>query len=145
MNVGEAGRRASLPVKTLRYYDEIGLIRPGRSASGYRAYSEEDVFRLRFVKRARGLGFSIEDCRVLLSLYDSEERTSREVKAIVATQIETIEHKIDELRSIRDTLQTLARRCEGDDRPDCPIIDELARDAEGGVLDGLGAERPGHS
>ena len=136
MNVGEAARRSRLPAKTLRYYDEIDLIRPRRSASGYRAYSDEDVFRLRFVQRARGLGFSIDDCRVLLSLYDSDERTSREVKAIVATKIETIERKLAELRSIRDTLQTLADRCEGNDRPDCPIIDELAGETDGGALDG---------
>ena len=133
MNVGEAARRAKLPAKTLRYYDEIGIVSPGRAASGYREYTDADVHRLRFVQRARGLGFSIEDCRALLSLYVDEHRASREAKRVVEHQLETIDRKVAELESIRGVLRRLAADCDGDDRPECPILDELGIEGDGAI------------
>ena len=141
MNVGEAARRSKLPAKTLRYYDEIGIVSPARAASGYREYSESDVHRLRFLQRARGLGFPLEDCRMLLSLYADERRASREVKGIVEHQLETIDRKLAELESIRAVLRRLADGCDGDDRPDCPILDEFGTRGSG-VIDALLDESP---
>jgi len=126
MNIGEAASRCGLPVKTVRYYDDIKLIIPARTDSGYREYNSFDVHRLRFVGRARGLGFSIEDCRHLLSLYDDSERASSDVKAIVRQKLREIDLKVEELQSIRKTLQHLSRHCRGDNRPECPILDDLA-------------------
>lgn len=126
VTVGEAGDAAGLPAKTLRYYEEIGLVVPGRSGNGYRAYRPGDVHRLRFLKRARSLGFSIDECRVLLSLYRDPERSSAEVKAIAAQHREAVDRKIAELRSLREELDRLIDACHGDHRPDCPILDELS-------------------
>ena len=126
MNIGEAASRCGLPVKTVRYYDDIKLIIPARTDSGYREYNSFDVHRLQFVARARGLGFSIEDCRHLLSLYDDSERASSDVKAIVRQKLREIDLKVEELQSIRKTLQHLSRHCRGDNRPECPILDDLA-------------------
>ena len=133
VNVGEATRRAKLPPKTLRYYDEVGIVSPGRAPSGYREYTDADVHRLRFVQRARGLGFSVGDCRALLSLYVDEHRASREAKRVVEHQLETIDRKVAELESIRAVLQRLAADCDGDDRPDCPILDELGIHGDGAI------------
>lgn len=130
MNIGEAAAVSSLPPKTLRYYDEIGLVVPARSASGYRDYSMRDVHRLRFLQRSRGLGFSLEECRSLLSLYDDDARASEDVKSIVEVRLVEIDRKLAELHSIRDVLCRLARDCQGNARPDCPILDELAGVAE---------------
>ncbi len=126
MNIGEAADRTNLPPKTIRYYEEIALVSPERGANGYRRYTEKDVHRLRFVQRARGLGFSIEECRLLLSLYQDEHRASADVKALALDKVAAIDRKIDELQSLRATLATLADKCHGDDKPDCPIIDDLA-------------------
>ena len=126
MNIGEAASQSGLPVKTLRYYDDISLIIAARTDSGYREYNSLDVHRLRFVARARGLGFSIEDCRHLLSLYEDNDRASLDVKAIVKQKLREIDIKVEELQSIRKTLQHLSRHCRGDNRPDCPILDDLA-------------------
>ena len=128
MNIGEAAAAAGLPPKTLRYYDEVGLVVPGRSPSGYREYGARDVHRLRFLQRARGLGFSLEECRSLLSLYDDDTRASEDVKSIVEARVADIDRKLAELHSIRDVLSRLADDCQGDARPDCPILDELAGD-----------------
>ena len=127
MNVQRAAEMAGLSAKTARYYDEIGLVQPGRSANGYRDYSADDVHKLRFLQRARGLGFSIEDCRLLLSLYEDKKRASADVKALALARINDIESKIRELESLRATLRTLATACSGDARPDCPILEDLAR------------------
>ena len=137
MNVSEAARRSGLSPKTLRYYDQIGLMSPARAESGYRRYTEADVQLLRFVHRARGLGFPIEDCRLLLSLYTDEERASREVKRIARQQLVEIERRMEELDSIRQVLGRLAAACDGDDRPDCPILDELGSDGKGVIDDFL--------
>lgn len=126
VTVGEAGEAAGLPPKTLRYYEEIGLVVPDRRGNGYRAYRPSDVHRLRFLKRARSLGFSIDDCRTLLSLYGDPSRSSAEVKAIAAQHREAVERKVAELLSLRDELDRLMDACHGDHRPDCPILDELA-------------------
>lgn len=126
MNIGEAATRSGLPVKTVRYYDSICLVVPARAASGYREYSNSDVHRLQFIARARGLGFSIEDCRSLLSLYEDNSRASADVKAIVREKLADMDRKIVELNSMRTALQHLADHCRGDSRPECPILDCLA-------------------
>ena len=126
MNIGMAAERANLPAKTIRYYEDIALVKPARLGNGYREYSENDVHRLRFLQRARSLGFTIEECRTLLSPYDDKSRASADVKAVALGKIDEIDHKISELQSLRLTLASLARHCHGDDRPDCPIIDDLA-------------------
>ncbi len=126
MNIGTVAERANLPPKTIRYYEDIELVKPARLENGYRSYTEVDMHRLRFLQRARSLGFTIEECRLLLSLYKDENRASADVKAIALGKIKEIDRKIAELRSLRATLSNLAIHCHGDDRPDCPIIDELA-------------------
>lgn len=126
MNISATAERTGLPAKTLRYYEEIGLVEPSRSANGYRQYDEEQVHRLAFVQRARSLGFGIEECRELLSLYDDKDRASSDVKRIAEEKVAEIEKRIAELTAMRSTLAHLARHCHGDDRPDCPILDDLA-------------------
>jgi Cu(I)-responsive transcriptional regulator len=127
MNIGEAAESTGLPAKTIRYYEEIALIRPARRANGYRDYDNADVHRLRFLQRARRLGFSIDDCRQLLSLYDDKARASAEVKALAQQRVTEIETRIAELASLKTTLRHLVAACHGDDRPDCPILEDLAR------------------
>lgn len=126
MNVGDAARRAGLPAKTIRYYEEIGLIAPQRAGNGYRDYSGDDVHRLAFLKRARNLGFSIDDCRQLMALYQDRSRASADVRQIASDHVTAIEEKIRELQSMRSTLQKLVHACHGDARPDCPILEEMA-------------------
>ena len=126
MNIGEASRQSNLPAKTIRYYEDISLIKPARSGNGYRDYSDDDIHRLRFLQRSRSLGFSIEECRTLFSLYEDDHRASSEVKAIAMNKIHQIERKIDELQSLKVTLSLLAENCHGDDRPECPIIEDLS-------------------
>ena len=126
MNIGIASERSGLPAKTIRYYEDIGLLKPDRGDNGYRDYSTSDVHRLRFVQRARGLGFSVAECRQLLSLYDDTGRESADVKEIATAKLVEIDRKIAELKGLRDVLSHLVEHCHGDHRPDCPIIDELA-------------------
>ena len=126
MNVGLAAEKSGLPAKTIRYYEDIGLIRPARAGNGYRDYSADDIHRLTFLKRARGLGFSIEDCRQLMALYRDRSRASHDVREIALSHVSAIEEKIGELQSMRNTLQKLVHACHGDDRPDCPILDDIA-------------------
>ncbi|MFK7860719.1 MAG: Cu(I)-responsive transcriptional regulator [Granulosicoccus sp.] len=126
MNIGLAARRCSLPVKTVRYYDNIGLVSPGRADSGYREYSPDDIHRLQFVARSRGLGFSLDDCRHLLSLYEDRSRASADVKLIVQEKLNDIDQKIGELQELRQTLSQLSENCRGDNRPECPILADLA-------------------
>lgn len=128
MQIREVAESAGLPAKTIRYYEDIGLIRPQRRENGYRDYSNEDIHRLRFLQRARGLGFSIDDCRALLSLYDEKGRESADVRAIAEAHLDEIDRKIRELQSLRGTLAHLVSACHGDSRPDCPILDDLAGD-----------------
>lgn len=126
MNIGTVSEKSGLPPKTIRYYEDIGLIRPDRRDNGYRDYSIEDVHRLRFLQRSRSLGFSVEECRQLLSLYGDTARESAEVKAIAITKLGEIERKIVELQGLRNMLNHLVANCHGDDRPECPIIDGLS-------------------
>ena len=126
MNVGAAARRSGLPAKTIRYYEDIGLILPARTQNGYRDYSGDDIHRLTFLRRARGLGFSIENCRQLMALYRDKGRASHDVREIAKGHVEAIEEKVRELESMRATLQKLIHACHGDERPDCPILDDMA-------------------
>jgi len=126
MNIGDASERSGLPPKTIRYYEDIQLLKPARGGNGYRDYSNEDIHRLRFLQRSRSLGFSVEECRQLLSLYGDKSRESGDVKAIAEAKLTEIDRKIAELQGLRKTLQHLVHNCHGDARPDCPIIDELS-------------------
>lgn len=126
MNIGDVAKRSGLPPKTIRYYEEIGLIAPMRSENGYRSFRDSDVHRLAFLGRARALGFSIEDCRSLLRLYQDTDRSSAEVKQIAREHLTRIEGKIAELTEMRATLSHLVSACAGDSRPDCPILADLA-------------------
>lgn len=128
MNISEVTRLSGLPAKTIRYYETIGLIHsPGRKANGYRDYSREDAMLLRFIRHARELGFGVEDCRKLVALFCNPNRQSREVKALALAKIEEIDRKLEEFRGMREELVRLAAACPGDDRPDCAILEELAR------------------
>lgn len=130
MNIGEAARRTGVPAKTIRYYESIGLIAPaGRSESGYRRYDAREVETLRFVQRARSLGFSIAQVGELLALWHDRRRASADVKAMARDQLTAIDRKIAELEGLRDTLEHLIARCHGDARPDCPILADLAGEA----------------
>lgn len=128
MNIGQASTRSGVPAKTIRYYEDIGLIPPAdRTEGNYRDYDDSSVRVLQFLKRARSFGFTIEDCRELLSLYLDRGRSSADVKAMAQRRVDEINRKIVELQALRDTLGSLVERCHGDDRPDCPILDDLAR------------------
>lgn len=126
MNVGQAAERSGLPAKTIRFYEEIGLVAPDRASNGYRHYSADDIHRLSFLRRARSLGFSIDDCRQLMALYRDKARSSHDVKAIARSHVSAIDAKITELQGMRATLSSLIKACQGNDRPDCPIIEDLA-------------------
>lgn len=128
MKIGDAAERASLPPKTVRYYEDIGLVVPARQQNGYREYAEDDVHRLRFVQRARSLGFSIDECRQLLALWADRSRASADVRKMAAAKLVDIDEKIRQLTDLRATLSHLVETCHGDRRPDCPIIDMLAED-----------------
>lgn len=126
MNIAEVSREAGLPAKTIRYYEEVGLIRPLRRPNGYRSFGPRDLRTLSFLGRARALGFSIEECRTLLRLYEDPGRSSAEVKALVEEHLRCIEWKMRELEEMKATLATLSESCAGDGRPDCPILRDLA-------------------
>ena len=126
MNIGEVARKSGLPAKTIRYYEDIGLITPMRCENGYRAFRESDVHKLGFLGRARALGFSIEDCRTLLALWEDRNRASADVRRVAVDNLARIEEKIAALQGMRDTLGELVKSCHGDDRPDCPILRDLA-------------------
>jgi len=126
MNIGTVAEQAGVPAKTIRYYEDIGLIRKAeRLPNGYRAYSEHEMRELNFIKRARELGFSVEEVRDLLDLWRNTRRASAAVKALATRHLEVLEHKIAELESMRRSLAHLVQRCHGDERPDCPILDDL--------------------
>ena len=127
MQIGTVARKSGVPTKTIRYYESVGLIAAARrQPSGYRAYDDPDVQTLRFIQRARGLGFSVRQVGDLLALWQDRERHSAQVKALSETHLAEIDRKIAELRGMRDTLENLIERCHGDDRPDCPILADLA-------------------
>jgi MerR family copper efflux transcriptional regulator len=127
MNIGQAAKASGVTAKMIRYYESIALIPPGRrSDAGYRIYDDKDLHALRFVKRARTLGFSLDQIRDLLSLWQNKARASADVKAIALVHVAELDQRIAALSEMRDTLQTLARCCLGDDRPDCPILQTLS-------------------
>jgi MerR family copper efflux transcriptional regulator len=126
MNIGEASKRSGVSAKMIRYYDSIGLVRSAaRSGSNYREYDERTLNELRFVKRARALGFSVEEIVQLLSLWRDRSRPSRQVKSIASKHVADLDARAAELKAMADTLRHLAHNCAGDDRPDCPILDDL--------------------
>ncbi len=126
MNIKDVAEISRLPAKTIRFYEEIGLVRPGRASNGYRRFTERDLHKLTFIGRARSLGFTVEDCRTLLSLYEDRHRASAEVKRIAEDHLSRMRAKIEELEVMRRTLGELVRSCRGDERADCPILDDLA-------------------
>ncbi len=128
MNIGTIAKKADLPIKTVRYYADIGLVSPsGRSQAGYRIYGDVELNKLRFVRSARSFGFTVEECRELLGLYEDRDRSSRDVKRMALQRISEIEDKMTELQTLHDELSRLASSCHGDDRPDCPILTGLSR------------------
>ena len=132
MNIGEAASESGVPAKTIRYYESIGLIPPAvRAENGYRNYSPFDIKTLKFIQHARRLGFSVKDVGGLLELWWDKSRTSADVKALALKHISDVEKRIAELQSIRNTLIDLTDRCHGDDRPDCPILEDLAAGPDG--------------
>ncbi|MEE2565128.1 Cu(I)-responsive transcriptional regulator [Hyphobacterium marinum] len=126
MNVKQASEHSGLPAKTIRYYEEIGLLSPARGDNGYRSFSESDLHKLTFLARSRSLGFSLDDCRQLLSLYDDDARSSADVRDLAVRHIADVDRKLAELKEIRSVLSKLVSACEGDNRPDCPIMDSLS-------------------
>lgn len=135
VTIGEAATRSGVPPKTIRFYEEAGIIKPAlRSSNHYRAYSSADVQILRFIQRARALGFALKDIAALLELYRNDKRASRDVKRLALRHVTELDRKIAEMTAIRNTIATLAEHCHGNDRPECPILDEL----------GAGKHRPAH-
>ena len=128
MNIGEASARSGVSAKMIRYYESIGLINTAsRTASGYRTYGETELHRLRFIRRARDLGFSMEKIQTLLGLWGDTGRSSANVKALALAHIEELKQQIAEMQAVLSTLEHLAEHCHGDNRPECPIIDDLSR------------------
>lgn len=129
VNIGEAAKASGVSAKMIRYYEETGLIPPAaRSASGYRVYTAEDVHGLRFIRRARDLGFSVKGIAGLLDLWRDRSRRSADVKRLALAHAASLRRKISALEAMAETLETLAQHCHGDDRPDCPILGDLEKD-----------------
>ena len=128
MNIGKAAKLSNLTIKAVRYYANIGLVKPQQNIfSGYRQYTNEEVAKLKFIGKARKFDFSINECRELLSLYEDKNRTSKEVKKITLEKITQIDSKLKDLNELRNELSFLASNCHGDDKPNCPILDELSK------------------
>ncbi|MGJ8571904.1 MAG: Cu(I)-responsive transcriptional regulator [Hoeflea sp.] len=131
MNIGEAAKATGISAKMIRYYEGLNLIRPAlRTASGYRVYSDNDIHTLRFVRRARDLGFSVRQISTLLNLWQDRGRESGQVKRVALQHIADLEIRISELRDMIGVLKTLADSCHGDHRPDCPILHGLEREVQ---------------
>jgi MerR family transcriptional regulator, copper efflux regulator len=132
MNIGTVAERSGVPPKTIRYYESIGLIPSAdRRPNGYRTYSVVDMHTLNFIKRARSLGFSVDEVRDLLELSRDKGRTSAAVKALATRHLDELNRKIAEIESMRRTLADLIERCRGDDRPDCPILENFSHNRNG--------------
>jgi Cu(I)-responsive transcriptional regulator len=128
VTIGEAARRSGVSAKMIRHYEAIGLLsRAQRTTSGYRVYGAEDVHTLRFIHRARSLGFSLEDIKELLALWRNRRRSSQQVKALAMAHVTELERKIAEMQGMVRTLSHLAHNCHGDHRPECPILEDLAQ------------------
>lgn len=127
MNIGEAAATTGVSAKMIRHYESIGLINPAlRTDAGYRVYTDADIHSLRFIRHARDLGFALDDINALLRLWGDRTRSSCEVKKLALDHIATLDRKIAELQAMRTSLTDLADRCQGDDRPHCPILEGLA-------------------
>ena len=127
MNIGEAAKLSNLTVKTVRYYADIGLVRPLKNnRTGYRDFSDDDLAQLQFVAKARKFNFTIQECEELLSLYSDKNRSSKEVKDLTLEKISEIDIKLNELKDLRHQLSFLSKNCKGDDRPECPILHALS-------------------
>ena len=127
MTIGEAAKSSAVSAKMIRHYESIGLLpKAQRTESGYRLYDETDVHTLRFIQRARSLGFPLETIRTLLALWRNRRRSSAQVKDLAERHVADLERKISEMQSMVRTLKHLAHNCHGDERPDCPILDDLA-------------------
>ncbi|WEX78989.1 Cu(I)-responsive transcriptional regulator [Sinorhizobium numidicum] len=132
MNIGQASKASGVSSKMIRYYEQIGLISPAhRTESSYRTYADNDIHTLRFVRRARDLGFSVEQMKELLALWRDRSRASSDVKAIALEHIAELERKAAAIQEMTKTLKYLVNHCHGDDRPDCPIIEEIANPSGG--------------
>jgi Cu(I)-responsive transcriptional regulator len=133
MNIGEAARQSGVSAKMIRYYESIGLIEaPQRTQAQYRVYAGDDLHTLRFIRRARHLGFSLDETRALLALWRDKSRASADVKRLAMDHVRDLEAKAAELQAMADTLRHLAETCQGDGRPDCPILSDLAAPSSGG-------------
>jgi Cu(I)-responsive transcriptional regulator len=128
MNIGEAAKASGVSAKMIRHYESVGLFPESARTECYRQYSDKDVHTLRFIRQSRDLGFSIEQIRELLGLWQNRRRPSRQVKALAQAHIEELEQKTQELLAMKATLEHLVHCCHGDDRPDCPIIETLAEE-----------------
>ena len=129
-NIGEAAALTGVSAKMIRHYESIALIpEAGRTLAGYRIYSDSDLHRIRFIKRARSLGFSMKQIDELLGLWDNDTRSSADVKRLARAHVDELEERIREMEAMKRTLEHLAKRCRGDARPDCPILDDLASEA----------------
>jgi len=132
MNIGAAAAASGVTAKMIRHYEAIGLLPPAqRRVNDYRDFGEREVHELRFIRRARRLGFSMEEIGALLALWRDRGRPSREVRRIAEAHVGDLEARIAEMQAMAKTLRDLVRKCHGDDRPDCPILDDLAQGAEG--------------
>jgi MerR family transcriptional regulator, copper efflux regulator len=142
MNIGAAAAASGVTAKMIRHYEAIGLLRPAaRRANDYRDYGERDVHELKFIRRGRRLGFSMDEIAVLLALWRDRARPSREVRRIAEAHVAELEARITEMQAMAKTLRELVHKCHGDDRPDCPILDDLAQGEEGVSR----ADRPGRA
>ncbi|TXI24883.1 MAG: Cu(I)-responsive transcriptional regulator [Roseateles sp.] len=130
MNIGEAAKASGVSAKMIRHYESVGLFpEAARTESGYRQYTDKEVSTLRFIRQSRDLGFSIEQIRELLGLWQNRKRPSRQVRALAQAHIVELDEKLKELQTMKATLEHLVHCCHGDDRPDCPIIETLAQEA----------------
>jgi len=128
MNIGKAAKLSNLTIKAVRYYANIGLVKPQQNiTTGYRDYTDNEVAKLKFIGKARKFDFSIDECKELLSLYEDKNRTSKEVKKITLEKISQIDSKLRDLNGLKKELSFLANNCQGDDRPNCPILEELSK------------------
>ena len=129
-NIGQAAEASGVSAKMIRHYEENGFIaKAGRTVAGYRIYRDTDVHVLRFIRRARDLGFSLKEIKTLLGLWENRRRASADVKRLALRHVEALDHKIAEMQAMRRTLVNLSQHCHGDDRPDCPILEDLAGQA----------------